>query len=67
MPATRRTDGLGLPDAAMRLARFGLSYHATWQCLLDGRLRGRRHGRQWRVDAESLASLERQLEQGAGA
>jgi hypothetical protein len=50
----------------MRLARFGLSYQATWQALLDGRLRGHRHGRQWRVDADSLASLERQLDQ-AGA
>ena len=55
------TGSIGLPEAAIRLSRFGLSYSTVWSALLAGRLAGHRHGRFWRVESTSLDNLEREL------
>ena len=47
---------LPLPDAALRL---GVSWGVAWRLLLRGALVGRKRGRLWLVDEESVIRLRR--------
>jgi hypothetical protein len=46
---------IGVPDAAFRLHK---TYRATLDLLFSGKLRGLRHGRNWRVELASVQALE---------
>lgn len=48
--STERNEGVPLPLVAQRA---GVSYHAAWNDLLRGRLRGKKVGHIWLVDPDS--------------
>jgi hypothetical protein len=49
---------IDITEAARRL---GFSWHRAWRAVLTGRLKGRRVGRSWRVDPESVRRLHEVL------